>query len=161
MKAIRVDSPAVSSRIVCHAAKALLCALGLLALQQAAFAQTAYPLVCRGGGQMKMQLSAGPVAYGAPYTGNRVYNVINLWFERASQRYDSRNASALRPGQCAWLDRSVNRFEPNKINFYTEVPIFVEFQRTGPPSASFAHQCISNGCTNHANSSVSKADVND
>ncbi|MFK7965326.1 MAG: hypothetical protein AB8C46_15290 [Burkholderiaceae bacterium] len=131
MKATRINSLALSSQMIRHGAKALFCVLGLLALQQVAFAQTAYPLVCRGGGQMKMQLSAGPVANGAPFTGNRVYNIINLWFERASQRYDSRNASALRPGQCAWLDRAVNRFEPNKINFYTEVAIFVEFNARG------------------------------
>jgi len=111
-------------------AKAVAGALGLVALHQAAVAQTAYPMVCRGGGNMTMELSAGPVAVPA-YTGNRVYNIIRLGFERATQPYSFSNPGALAPGQCTWQDRPLYASEPTTINFYTEVPIFVEFKARG------------------------------
>ena len=116
--------------LIRHLATAAVCMAGMISLQQAALAQTAYPMVCRGGGNMTMTLSAGPVAVPA-YTGNRVYNIIRLGFERATRAYNPRNPGLLRPGQCTWRDRPLYNVEPTTINFYTEVPIFVEFKARG------------------------------
>lgn len=130
MRDNRVDSRQSSRCLVRYLATAVVGIVGVISLQDAALAQTAYPMVCRGGGNMTMNLSAGPVAV-PDYSANRVYNIIRLGFERATQPYDFNNPGSLQPGHCTWRDRPLYGSEPTTINFYTEVPIFVEYKARG------------------------------
>lgn len=81
-------------------------------------AQTTFPLLCRGGGNMTTQ-RGGPV----PDANGVEMVVIVVRFSR-SARPATANASGLKPGQCAWIDRAVNFREPNELRF--KVPLHAE-----------------------------------
>lgn len=130
MKNSLLNSSPFGRGMVRHLATALVGVLGAISLQESVLAQTAYPMICRGGGNMTMNVIVGPV--GVPdYSANRVYNIIRLGFERAPARYNASNPGSLQPGQCTWRDRPLYNSEPTQINFYTQVPIYVGFKARG------------------------------
>ena len=84
--------------------------LGAVALAAALTAATAaqaqsgpfYPMVCRGGGELRMSISQLQDGQ----------NVIELIFEKAASAY---SRDTLMPGQCTWTDRAISWREPNRI----------------------------------------------
>ncbi len=70
---------------------------------------TSYPIVCRGGGSLYFDYT--------PFSNFSQSPQIWITFKRASQKVGANweNAYALKPGQCAWLDRPVSNSEPDRI----------------------------------------------
>lgn len=73
------------------------------------FAQTTYPIVCRGGGELFFNYM--------PSSNFSPDPQIWITFQRGAQKAGSNweNIGALMPGQCSWLDRPVTNNEPNRI----------------------------------------------
>lgn len=69
-----------------------------------------YPMICRGGGDLRMSISQLPDGR----------NIVELMFDKAARGY---RRGALGPGQCTWTDRALNRREPARILHITPVSI--------------------------------------
>lgn len=80
--------------VACAAAMTLLCS-------QAAAQQQSWPLRCRGGGNMLVQIQEE-----APHLQ------VSISFRKASR---SAEGSAPGPGECAWIDRPLSANEPSKL----------------------------------------------
>ena len=100
-------------------------ALALLLPQQAE-AQTTYPMVCRGGGSMRI-ISTPDL--------RRDHTRIEIRFRKATAAYNF-GRGIVRPGECAWLDRPVNLAEPNLASVDLPVAIWTEFPATGSGGVS-------------------------
>jgi len=89
-----------------HVCLALACSLILPAA--IACAETSYPLICRGGPDMKFSLSV-----------NNTSTTVLIRFKHASQGVGSKTRGpgweTLQPGECAWVDRGVAADEPEVI----------------------------------------------
>ncbi|MGH1358840.1 MAG: hypothetical protein ACRBC3_08765 [Burkholderiaceae bacterium] len=85
---------------------------GLGIFQTPASAQSFYPMVCRGGGDMLMSLSFGP----------RGQKIIELRFRRGLTAY---SPASLHAGECTWTDRPLNSREPERFLHVTSAPISV------------------------------------
>ena len=66
----------------------------------------AWPLVCRGGGQLQLTLSN--------YKQKGVDNALMLTFKKGG-RAVGENKSVLEPGQCSWKDRGMRQSEPTAL----------------------------------------------
>lgn len=88
--------------------KTVVMLMGLVATS-ISFAQTSYPLVCRGGGDLYFNYT--------PFSNFSQNPQIWISFQRGSQKAGSNweNINALMPGQCSWLDRTVSNDEPDRI----------------------------------------------
>jgi hypothetical protein len=91
---------------------------GLIISSTIAFAETSYPLVCKGGPNMKFSLSVN---------GNST--TVFIRFKHASQGVGSKTVGAgwgtLKPGECAWVDRAVAPNEPEVIGHTVkQAPLF-------------------------------------
>jgi hypothetical protein len=73
------------------------------------FAQSTYPIVCRGGGELFFNYTPSSNFSPTPQ--------IWITFQRGSQKVGSNweNIGVLMPGQCSGLDRPVSSNEPNRI----------------------------------------------
>lgn len=71
-----------------------------------------YQLVCRGGGNIKVNTMASfyPTSHGAAMQPN-----IDIFFTKASGPSGA-NGEFLNPGECSWLDRAINNAEPSAIS---------------------------------------------
>lgn len=87
-----------------------------------AAAQSFYPLICHGGGDMLMSLSGGP-------DGEKI---LELKFSRGQRAY---SPGTLYPGECTWTDRPLSRYEPTRIFHLTSVPITLTLRASEPRSA--------------------------
>jgi hypothetical protein len=72
-------------------------------------AQSTYPILCRGGGNLYFNYQ--------PYSNVSPNPQMWITFQRGSQKAGSawENRNALMPGQCSWLDRPVSNNEPDRI----------------------------------------------
>ncbi len=73
------------------------------------FAQTTYPIICRGGGNLYFSYK--------PFSNFSPNSQVWITFQRGAQKAGSNweNIDALMPGQCSWPDRPVNNDEPDRI----------------------------------------------
>jgi hypothetical protein len=84
-----------------------LAALASPLLSLPAVAAESYPLVCRGGGAMT-----------ASYTiWHSKVQAFRVHFVKARQGAGAQQPG---PGECAWLDRPLNKSEPANLEFYTD-----------------------------------------
>ena len=90
-------------------------------MPQQVHAQTSYPMVCRGGGSMRI-ISSPDL--------RRDHTRIEIRFRKATAAYDF-GRGLIRPGECAWLDRPINLAEPNLASVDLPVSIWIEFPATG------------------------------
>jgi hypothetical protein len=67
-------------------------------------AQQSFPLICRGGGQMKTRAHAG--------NAQHTFNILGLFFTKANRPAGPRGRN-LTPGQCSWVDRGLRANEPD------------------------------------------------
>lgn len=81
--------------------RSCLAALGLALCAGVAQAQTAYPLVCRGGGPQEVTITPG-----ASVNETR----FDIYYERGPVA--ATGGGAIGPGQCTWVDRPLNSREP-------------------------------------------------
>jgi len=85
-------------------------ALLLFGIPQISLAQTSYECVCRGGGNLYFSYT--------PFSN--FWSQPQIWVDQISKApsgvgSDWQNRDSLQPGQCAWLDRSMQPNEPNRI----------------------------------------------
>lgn len=75
----------------------------------AGFAQSSYPIVCRGGGNLYFDYD--------PFSSLSPNPQIRITFQRGAQQagFNWENIYALMPGQCSWLDRSMSNDEPDRL----------------------------------------------
>jgi hypothetical protein len=66
-------------------------------------AQTSYPMVCRGGGNMR-----------ANYTASVTQGKLDITFTKSTSSSTKRQPNS---GECAWLDRPISQTEPNHMVF--------------------------------------------
>ena len=73
------------------------------------YAQPAYPILCRGGGNLYFNYT--------PFSNFSPNPQIWITFQRGAQKAGSawENRNALMPGQCTWLDRPLSNNEPDRI----------------------------------------------
>ena len=85
--------------------------------------QPAYPIVCRGGGNLHFNYT--------PFSNLSPQPQIWITFERASGAVGAKweNLGVLQPGQCAWLDRPVAPDEPNQIALLEVERFAIQWQR--------------------------------
>lgn len=83
------------------------CLVLLLAVQGTMAAQTSYPMVCKGGGEMKAKFSH------AKKGSFRAFSLAITF--RKSPRVAS--GPELAPGHCSWVDRPISREEPNSLAY--------------------------------------------
>lgn len=83
--------------------------MALVSLFPSVSASVSYPIVCRGGGNLYFNYT--------PFSNFSQSPQVWIMFERADQAVGANweNANALKPGQCAWLDRPVSSPEPDRI----------------------------------------------
>lgn len=75
----------------------------------ASSAQQSYPIVCRGGGELYFNYT--------PFSNFSKNPQIWISFQKSAQKAGGNweNIQSLMPGQCSWLDRTVNSNEPDRI----------------------------------------------
>lgn len=79
-----------------------------------------FPMVCRGGGSMGLIIAPTD-------SGTR----IEVRFRKGSRAYNF-DRSALEPGECTWLDRTLNASEPGRLWWNVDhVKIWTEFRAVG------------------------------
>jgi hypothetical protein len=83
------------------------CLVFLFAVQGTMAAQTSYPMVCKGGGEMKAQFSH------AKKGSFRAFSLAITF--RKSPRVAS--GPDLQPGHCSWVDRPISGEEPNRLAY--------------------------------------------
>ena len=79
--------------------------IGML-LSEVAISQQSYPIVCRGGGSMHFNYT--------PFSNLSPEPQIWISFRRGEQKAGD-NWGALKPGECSWVDRTINQNEPDQI----------------------------------------------
>ncbi|MDX2237143.1 MAG: hypothetical protein NW203_06230 [Hyphomonadaceae bacterium] len=102
--------------------KPLLAALAVLsaaATPGLAHAQSGYPLVCNGGGGMRLQIA----------TLSTAQTSFNLVFSKAPGAAGT--ANPLPAGTCAWVDRPLNAAEANVMQWRLNAQVAVEFPAQG------------------------------
>jgi hypothetical protein len=115
-------------RIMQIVAAALIC--GAL-LSGSAAAQTRYPLACRGGGDMNVNIQGQEVGGGAE---------IIIGYRRSA------TTTALLPGTCSWLDRTLNTREPQSIRLIVRARMSVDFRpRAGDHGGDRADAFVTTG----------------
>lgn len=90
--------------------KKLIAAIVFSTITSSAFAS--YPLICRGGGSMKINTLA---SFYQSTTGVVMQPNIDLFFTKASGPSGAQG-EYLNPGECSWLDRAINNAEPSAIS---------------------------------------------
>lgn len=106
-----------------HALASVLLTTALCASPTQSSAQSFYPLICHGGGDMLMSLSGGP-------DGDKI---LELKFQPGQRAY---SPGTLYPGECTWADRALSRFEPTRIYHLTSVPLTLTLRASEPRSAA-------------------------
>jgi len=88
-----------------RAAALLWISIGLVAVAvPAGHAQQSFPLVCRGGPEMRTRAHTGNTQH--------TFNILGLFFTKANRPAGSRGRN-LAPGQCSWVDRGMRTNEPD------------------------------------------------
>ena len=67
-------------------------------------AQQSFPLICRGGVEMKTRAHSG--------NAQHTFNILGLFFTKANRPAGPRGRN-LAPGQCSWVDRGMRTNEPD------------------------------------------------
>lgn len=83
------------------------------AMGSEAAAQTTYPLQCRAGGNMTMNVAGQTTGGGTE---------ITIGFDRAT------STRGLPAGSCSWLDRTLNSAEPRSIRLVVRARMNVDFR---------------------------------
>lgn len=71
-----------------------------------------YPMICRGGGSMRVNNFAH---FYARAGGTDMQPSVDVFFTKASGPSGAQGEN-LNPGECSWLDRAINDAEPSAIN---------------------------------------------
>lgn len=83
-------------------------AIGFLVSIISTSALASYPLICRGGGNIKVNTLA---SFQQTPTGTAMQPHIDIFFTKSSLPA-GQQGETLNPGECSWIDRAINNAEP-------------------------------------------------
>lgn len=104
----------------------VVCLINLLFTPPINAEQPSFTLVCRGGGTM----------YAFYATRGPEKSYLRIYFKPSP--YAGRR-SAPGPGQCAWLDRTLTKDEPKKLEFYADNQYIVQLLISANGKAKIRH----------------------